>query len=176
VADLLGAIAMLRASCPDVTALVIGEGQDRDAFAHQAAELGVTDRVHFMGWIQNHRVGAHVAAADVFVSPSRRASNGWVEAQGLAMLEAMAAGTPVIATAEGGVIDAVTHRETGLLVQHRAPDQIAAAVLQLVRDPRLAGQLAVAARERVERHFSRASSAGAFSALFQELLAKRVGA
>jgi glycosyltransferase involved in cell wall biosynthesis len=175
VADLLAAVHLLRDTCPDLTALVIGEGQDRDAFAHQAAELGIDDRVYFTGWVQNHSVAAHIAAADVFVSPSRRASNGWVEAQGLAMLEAIAAGTPVIATAEGGVVDAVTHRETGLLVQHRAPDQIAAVVLQLVRDPRLAGQLAATARDRVERRFSRASSAGAFLALFQDLLAPRVG-
>jgi len=172
-ADLLRAVALLAADCPDLRALVIGDGQDRSAFEWQVRALDIENRVSFTGWIQSQDVSAYIAAADVFINPSRRASNGWVEAQGLAILEAMAAGTPVIATAEGGVVDAVAHEKTGLLVPHHAPDQIAAAVLRLWRQPGLAAGLASAAKARVGQRFSRECSARAFSTLFEELLAER---
>jgi glycosyltransferase involved in cell wall biosynthesis len=171
VADLLSAVRLLHTRC-DVTALIVGDGQDRAAFEREAAKLGVTDRVHFTGWVQNADVAGYIAAADAFISPSWRSSNGWVEAQGLAILEAMAVGTPVVATLEGGVVDSVKHMETGLLVEQRAPDQLAAAVLQLVRAPELSARLARDAQSNARRHFSRSSSAGAFSELFDRVLAQ----
>lgn len=170
VADLLAAIRLLAQPCPDLTALVIGEGQDRSALQQQARTLGVHDRVHFTGWTQNRDATILVAAADIFINPSRQASNGWVEAQGLAILEAMAAGTPVIATALGGVIDAVMHEHTGLLVDHQAPEQIAAAVLRLNREAGLAQRLSRRAKALVRASFARETSAAAFSGLFLELI------
>ena len=73
-------------------------------------------RVFFTGWIDPELMPAYLAAADVFAGPSRRASDGLIEAQGLAFLEAMAVGTPVVATRIGGIVDAVVHEKTGLLV------------------------------------------------------------
>ncbi|MCZ6894016.1 MAG: glycosyltransferase family 4 protein, partial [Gammaproteobacteria bacterium] len=103
---------------------------------------------------------------DVFVGPSKRAKSGGVEGQGLTFIEAMLAGTPVIATRSGGIPDAVRHEDTGLLVSENAPEEIAAAIGRLVRDPGLAQRLAAGAREMVMSEFSRETTAHAFSALF----------
>lgn len=170
VEDLLRAVAALRGPLPGVSALVVGEGQDRDALEGLAVELGIAERVAFVGWVDPAEVCAYLAAGDAFVGPSRRAANGWVEAQGLTFLEAMVAGTPVVATALGGIIDSVIDGRTGLLVPERAPDAIAAAVERIHADPAFAAALTARADRHVRAHFSREASAGSFSELFRSLL------
>ena len=86
------------------------------------------------------------------------------------MVEAMLARTPVIATRIGGIIDAVKHEETGLLVNERAPDEIAAAVERLVREPDLADRLMTAGHNLARTKFTRSASVKAFSELFSTLL------
>lgn len=170
VADLLHAIALLRSHVPNATALVVGEGQDRPELEALVTSLGIGEHVFFTGWVEPHQIPAYLAASDIFVGPSRRAGNGWVEAQGLTLLEAMAAGVPVIATRLGGVVDFVTHDQTGLLVADRAPAQIAQAVRRLVADAALTRQLTTHARKQVNAVFARETSAAAFSSLFERLI------
>jgi len=66
-----------------------------------AKSLGIAKLVTFAGWVDPNQVPAYVAAGDIFVGPSRRAENGRVEAPGLTFLEAMVAGTPMVATRMG---------------------------------------------------------------------------
>src|SRR5688572_23367530 len=75
-------------------------------------------------------------------APSRPGADGTLEAQGLAIAEAILAGIPVIATAIGGIPDAIRHDETGLLVEPASPTQLAGAVRRLVDDASLAARLA----------------------------------
>jgi glycosyltransferase involved in cell wall biosynthesis len=171
-ADLLEALAQLLPSLPDATALIVGDGPERAALEQLARTLGVSDRVTFPGWIDTKELGAWLAASDVFVAPSRRAASGWVEAQGLAVLEAMVAGIPVIATRLGGTPDVVIPERTGLLVDERSPGQIAASVVRLIEDPQLARSLATQARAHARENFSRARSARAMAELFQGLTVK----
>jgi glycosyltransferase involved in cell wall biosynthesis len=171
VEDLLRAVALLRNRLPDTTALIVGDGQDRGDLEHCAAALGIRDRLTFAGWIDSGTVPAYLAAADAFIGPSRRAANGWVEAQGLTLIEAMSTGVPVIATRLGGVPDAVIHEQTGLLVDERSPEQIADAICRLQSDAALAPALTSRARAHVIRNFSRKTSAAAFSDLFASLTA-----
>jgi phosphatidyl-myo-inositol dimannoside synthase len=171
VEDLLRAVALLRDRLPDTTALIVGDGQDRVDLEHCAAALGIRDRLTFTGWIDSGAVPAYLAAADAFIGPSRRAANGWVEAQGLTLIEAMSTGVPVIATRLGGVPDAVIHERTGLLVDERSPEQIADAVCRLQSNSALAPALTSRARAHVVRNFSRDASAAAFSDLFSSLKA-----
>ena len=110
-----------------------------------------------------------MAAADIFVGPSRQSGDGWVEAQGLTFLEAMVAGVPVIATRLGGIVDSIENGVTGILVDERAPAQIANAVRFLVADARFTAQLVEAARADVISRFSRLVSAESFSDLFSDL-------
>jgi len=173
VGDLLVAVAILRRTLADVTALIVGDGQDRQRLQHLADELGVADRVSFVGWIPSGMVRTYLSAADVFVGPSKRAPDGWVEAQGLVFIEAMLTGTPVIATASGGIVDVVHHEQTGLLVREASPDDIASAVLRLVADPALAARLRQDAAALARREFTREASGRAFSELFKRVLSDR---
>jgi glycosyltransferase involved in cell wall biosynthesis len=113
----------------------------------------------------------YYAAADVFVGPSKRAANGGVEAQGLAFAEALLAGVPVVASASGGIPDAIRDGETGLLVPEGAPDRIAAAVLRLTSNPELARQLADQGQALARRELTREASARAFAREYEALRA-----
>ena len=173
VEDLIRAVGILVSRFPDISALIVGEGQDRPMFEDMTKRLGLSDHIVFTGWVEPKDVSAYLAAGDIFVCPSRMASDGWIEAQGLALIEAMVAKTPVIATRLGGIIDAVRHEETGLLVNERAPDEIAKAVERLVKEPRLADRLRNLGYETAVTKFSRKSSAVAFSQLFEKMIGVR---
>jgi glycosyltransferase involved in cell wall biosynthesis len=171
--DLLEALALLRPRCPDVTAIVVGEGQDRQALERHSKDLGLDDCVTFTGWVAPHDVAAHLAAADVFVAPSRQATDGWVEAQGLTIAEAMMSGAPVIATRVGGIVDAVRDGTTGVLVDECEPKQIADAVEQIFLNPSWADRVAQQGRRLARERFGRRQSAERFSRLIEDLVEAR---
>jgi len=173
VEDVIRAVDILRHRHPEVFLLVIGEGQDRPAMEKLARELRIGKYVSFLGWVHPEEVRAHMAAADVFIGASRTGPDGWVEAQGLTFLEAMAVGTPVVASRLGGIVDSVKDRVTGLLVDERSPDQIAGAVACLADNPEFGRQLAAEAEREVHSRFSREASAQAFSELFATLIRER---
>ncbi len=171
--DLLDAVDRLRADLPGVRAVVLGEGQDRVAAEARAADLGLGDHIAFVGWVDPAEVPAWLATADVVVAPSRTAPDGWAEAQGLSIVEAMAAGRPVVASDSGGIGDAVEHEVTGLVVGEGRPDELAEAVRRLHREPALAIRLAESGRARAVERFSADASADAFSSLFTDLIGTR---
>ena len=171
--DLLEAVNRLRSDLPDVRAVVLGEGQDRVAAEARVTELGLGDHVAFIGWVDPTEVPTWLAAADIVVAPSRTAPDGWAEAQGLSIVEAMAARRPVVASDSGGIGDAVEHEVTGLVIEEGRADQLAAAVRRLHADPALAERLAAAGRQRAVDRFSADASAAAFSALFADLIGTR---
>ena len=170
VGDLIQAVHFLADDCPGIGALILGEGQDRGSFERLTQELGLKDRIHFIGWVDQEAVPFYLSAGDIFVGPSRTAQDGWIEAQGLTFLEAMSAGTPVVATRVGGIVDSVIHEQTGLLVDERSPKQIAGAVMRLQNNKSLIKELVKNGKERVKQNFSRQVSGEAFSHLFYELL------
>lgn len=165
VEDLIRAVAILAPRFPDITALIVGEGQDRPVLEEISKALGLSDRVIFTGWVEPDMIPAYLAAGDIFVGPSRE-----FEAQGLSVIEAMVSGTPVIASRVGGVVDSVRHEETGLLVNERSPDEIAAAVERIVKTPMLADRLGKQGYKLSKAKFSRRSSAMAFSQLFEKAI------
>jgi glycosyltransferase involved in cell wall biosynthesis len=142
-ADLLRAAAEL----PGVALVLAGDGPEREALDALAAELGV--RARFLGVRDD--VPELLAIADVMVLPSH------YEGLPISVLEAMAVGTPVVATAIGGTTEAVEHQRTGLLVPPGEPTALAAALRRLLDDREEAARLAAAARAVVERDFSRAA-------------------
>jgi glycosyltransferase involved in cell wall biosynthesis len=102
------------------------------------------------------------ASADVFCLPS------WWEAMPLSVLEAMAAGLPVVATHVGDVGRIVLHAETGFVVPPRSPRQLADALRTLLEDPHAARRMGDAARNRAEAKFSGAATARAISDLYDQ--------
>jgi glycosyltransferase involved in cell wall biosynthesis len=149
---LLQALALLRRWGLPVRGLFVGGDawslSPRYARSMRAlvAELGLTDAVTLTGQVED--VWPHLCAMDVVVSASER------EPFGIALVEAMAAGRPAVATAAGGPAEIVVHGETGLLVPDGSPGALARGIEFLVRDPVLRRQLGDAARRRYETHFT----------------------
>jgi phosphatidyl-myo-inositol dimannoside synthase len=158
--DLLEAVAPL----PGVAVLVVGGGPEGPALTALATRLGLA--ATFTGPVPPEDVAAHLAAADVVVSPSRGA-----EGQGLAVLEAMAVGRPVVVTAAGGQAESVEDGVTGLVVAPGDRAALTAALARLAADEALRLRLGEAARTEVARRFSRRASAEATVAVYRRVLA-----
>jgi glycosyltransferase involved in cell wall biosynthesis len=171
--DLIAAVDQLRQRIPGVRAVVLGEGQDRRRAEANVNARGLGEHVRFVGWVNPSEVPAWLAAVDVVVAPSRTAPDGWTEAQGLSIIEAMAAYRPVVATASGGIGDVVEHERTGLLVGEGRPDELAAAIARLHDDPALATRLAVGGRTLVVARYLADAAADAFSNLFHDVIGDR---
>jgi glycosyltransferase involved in cell wall biosynthesis len=173
VIDLIDAAHRLRDRLPELTVVVAGDGPHREAAERATRERDLDDRVHFAGWVASDDVPNYLAAFDIFAAPSKTAPDGWIEAQGLSVIEAMAVGTPVIASRHGGLVDTVDDGVSGLLVPENDPVALADAIERIHGDPALAQRLVPAARERAVTKFSRGASASAFDALFRELIERR---
>ncbi len=127
-------------------ALIIGGGRRESEVKQLAAELGLAGRVHFLG--QRDDIPDLLAALDIFVLPSHS------EGVSLALLEAMAAGLPVIATRVGGLPEVVTDGDNGLLIPAKDPEALSQALERLLADPALAKKLGENARRDVENNYS----------------------
>ncbi len=137
---LLEVAARLRAQRPDFVLVVAGEGPATPALQRQALQAGLAGTVRFVGYLERRkRLPDCYAAADVFVFASR------TETQGLVLLEAMAAGLPVVALAAMGTTD-ILAPERGARIAPDAPGGFAAVVENVLADDRLRKQLATEAR------------------------------
>jgi glycosyltransferase involved in cell wall biosynthesis len=125
--------------------LIVGDGPDRAAIDHEVSRLGLRDTVELLG--ERADVAELLAGSDVFVLPSRS------EGMPMSVLEAMAAGLPVVASAVGGVPELVRDGETGTLVAPGDPGALAGALGALVADPAQRTRLGAAARTRAEAEF-----------------------
>lgn len=170
VEDAVRAVGSLSGRLPGTSLVVAGAGQDRGAFEALTRELGLADRVAFVGFVSAEEQASYYAAADVFVAPSRTGPDGWIEGQGITPLEAMAVGTPVVGTRIGGYADSILHERTALAVPERSPGAIADAVERIMREPELAERLRNEGHALVQQRFSRRASAAALSELFDGLL------
>ncbi len=160
--NLLTAIAQVQELVPTVRALLVGDGELRDELVAQAQSLGLSDVVTFAG-IRGD-VPDILAALDIFVLPSL-----W-EGLPLALLEAMAASLPVVATTVGGVPEVVVDGETGLLVPPQNPQSLAHALLTLLRDPARRCKMGQAGRKRVEKYFTVERMVQQTEALYEDLI------
>lgn len=165
VAVLLEAFALLRREHPEATLVLAGDGEQRPALETRARELGLADAVRFVGAQPRSAMPGWYASADVFCLPSI------YEGFPLAILEAMAAGLPVVATAVAGVPEAVADGVTGRIVAPEDAAALARALLELVADPATARRMGEAGRRRVEEEFAIPRIAGAYIELWQRLLA-----
>lgn len=146
---LLGALPGILRARPE-TRLLLGGGGDLDhELREQARRLEVEDAVVFTGSLTHPQVLELLSAADVFVMPSVRDPKGNVDGLPIVVLEAMAAGLPVVASDVSGIPMAVEPGETGLLVPEKDPEALADAVLELLEDPERARRLGQAGRRRV---------------------------
>ncbi len=132
----------------DWTLTIAGEGPLKDELARAAQGLRLSEYIVFRGWLERDHLPAVYEDADVFVLPSRD------EGMPNAMLEAMAAGMPVIGSRVAGIEEVVIDGETGLLVEPEDADGLASALKTLIEDRDKTFALGQAARKRVEDHYS----------------------
>ena len=160
-ASLIRAIGTLAPRWPQLHLVVVGRGATRDELGRLVAELGLTERVHFVG-LQPQKPNPH-ALFDLSVLPSR--SEGFPNV----VLEAMAAATAVVATAVGGTRDAVIGGETGLLVPPGDPQALAIAIESLLGDPARRTSMGMVAQQRARRFYQASSVVPVLEGLYESL-------
>lgn len=150
----------------DAPVVIVGDGMSRAALEAQAAALGVEDRVHLVGRVDDAWLRDYFAAATVFALPSWNRA----EAFGLVLLEAQAAGLPVVATEIGtGTTEAFEPGETGFSVPPCDPEALADALNQLLRDDELAQMMGAAGEHRVLERNSYETLAQAMRPIYERL-------
>jgi phosphatidyl-myo-inositol dimannoside synthase len=139
---LVRALPEIRRSVGDVGLLLVGGGPSRSRIESLAKEHSVADDVRITGSVRFEELPSYYRAGDVFAMPCRERLNGLdVEGLGMVFLEAAACGLPVVAGRSGGSTDAVIDGETGVLVDGTSPSEVAAAVSELLIDPRRAAAM-----------------------------------
>ncbi|MBD2188901.1 glycosyltransferase family 4 protein [Pseudanabaena mucicola] len=131
-------------------------------------DLGLDAIASFVGAIDQSELPPYYAMADICVVPS------YYEPFGLVAIEAMAAGTPVIASRVGGLQETVKDGETGLLVPIRAPEALSTAIAKLLTEPQTVKAMGRAGYQRVHSHYSQDAVAGKIHHLYESLIAKNM--
>jgi len=149
----LRALALLRESEPDLRYAVAGSGEYVSTLRALAAELGVEDRVKFIGHVVDDDLPALYNVATLYLGASRVAVNH-VEGFGISLVEASATSLPVVAGREGGMPEAVVDGVTGLLADPYDPAALAAAIAKILRSPELAARLGAQGRSVAESKYS----------------------
>ena len=159
---LLDSAKSLVAEFPELHFLLVGEGPQRSELETGIRHRGLSGRVHLAGWRAD--VPQLLKAATIFVLPSL-----W---EGLpnVVLEAMAAGVPVICSRVEGAEELIDANRTGLLVDPGSPTELQPSIRQLLREPERADQLARAARETVRLEFTWEQMAARYQTLYRQLL------
>lgn len=172
---LLDAFAKLRAALPAGAPAphlaIAGDGSLRPELEERARRLGLLDppapaasAVTFLGFRKD--VPQLLASADAYVLASR------MEGLGTAILEALSAGMPVVATRVGGIPDSVKHERTGLLVESENPDALAAAMARLMGDAALRARLGAAARAYIDEAFTESALVAKTLAFYEQVIAR----
>lgn len=157
--DLIEAMAALAGSHPHLRLLIAGEGPCRQELTARIAALGLGDRVRLLG--NRHDIQELWALADLAVVSSLS------EGTSLALIEAMAAGKPIVATAVGGNLDLLADGQNALLVPAGDAPALAAALARLCDTPTLAARLGAAARAKAQAEFSIDQVVAAYTALWE---------
>ena len=145
--------------------LLVGDGPDLPLAVRTARERGMSHLIHAVG--AQEEVQPLLSVSDVFLLPSKE------ESFGLAALEAMACGVPVVGARVGGVPEVIEHGVSGFLHDADAVDEMAASTLLLLRDPALHAVMADAARRRVLDKFSADRIVPMYEAAYERLVAAR---
>jgi phosphatidylinositol alpha-1,6-mannosyltransferase len=148
------AIAQLARDFPALRYIMVGEGHDEARLRSLAKELGVTDRVGFVGPMRDDELPEAYATSTIYLGASRVDREINVEGFGISFLEAAACGVPSVAGDSGGVRSAVRDGETGIVVPPTDGDAIADAIRSLLLNPVRRSEMGRAARRAVETHYN----------------------
>lgn len=158
---LIQGFAEISKACPDTHLLLIGDGPMRADLQELARKLNLADRVHFAGYRADP--APFVRSMSVFALTSRS------EGMPLSVLEAWAAGVPVVASRVGGLPELIRQDSTGLLFESGSAPEFAASVLRVLGDGKLRGDLIAAARRRVQTEFDVRVMAARYAEFYHSL-------
>lgn len=163
--SLIRAIGSLQPRWPSLHLVLIGDGEARPSLERLTRQLGLTAAVHFAGIRPNEPNLHHLFDVSALCSSSEAFPNS--------IVEAMAAGKPVVATRVGGIVDAVVDGQTGFLVAPGTPSAVATAIERLLIEPGLRRQLGEAAARRARARFHADQVLPALESLYLRLLSTR---
>jgi phosphatidylinositol alpha-1,6-mannosyltransferase len=157
---LIGALPAIRRRVPGAALLLVGDGPYGQRLRRLASDLDVADHVVFTGPVRWDELPAHHAVGDVFALPCRTRGRGLdVEGLGIVLLEAAAAGLPVVAGRSGGAPETVRPGQTGEVVDGRDLTELADTLAGLLADPERAGEMGTAGRDWMSREWQWSGSA-----------------
>ena len=163
---LIDACARLVSEGADLECTIVGDGPMRDTIRARIEQHRLGDRVRMTGALPQHEVARLVGDCDIFVLPSVIAYNGQMDGIPISLMEAMAAGRPVVASAISGIPELVEHGVSGVLVDATHPERIASSVRMLMNDPELRARMGAAGQARVRESFDVSRAAAEMMALF----------
>ena len=143
---ILNAFALLLPQYPNARLMIIGDGELKSELEHMASSLGVLSRVQFVGNVKD--TAKYLQASDVFVLASDK------ENQSNALIEAMACGLPVIATAVGGNKEIIQHDVNGILVPNSSAHDLSQAIERILSNDKMSARLGISARKSVIERYS----------------------
>lgn len=161
----LRALPKIVMQIPGTRLLIGGDGPALPKLKRLSEDLNITNLVDFKGWISPENVPELINSSCIVIVPSR-----WREAFGLVALQAAQMARPVIATRVGGLPEVVKDKETGWLVPKEDSDELAKAVIYLLRNPEIATEMGRKGRQRAERVFSLSNYVDEYDALYKNLI------
>jgi len=148
------ALSTLRRDFPDLRYIIVGEGHDEGRLRALAKELGVSDRVGFVGAMRDDELPEAYATSTIYLGASRVDKEINAEGFGISFVEAGASGIPSVAGDSGGIRSAVRDGETGIIVPPTEPEAISDAIRSLLLNPDRRKQMGRAGRHAVETHYN----------------------
>ena len=167
---LIDGLAAIVRRHPDAVLVVVGEGDLENELSARVAQNGLGDHVRFVGAVRQPEVGEWFSAADIVVVPSVRDDAGNVDGLPNVLLEALASGTPVVATRVGGIESVARDGETARLIPERDASALAETIDQLLDRPEMAQALGQRARNQMRRSHGWTGVADRFEAAYAHAL------
>jgi glycosyltransferase involved in cell wall biosynthesis len=164
---LIKGFKLLLENVPNASLTIAGEGPLEKELKSLAQELGIESKVKFIATLPHEKVPELLWSADLFVRPSI------YEGFGMSFIEAMASGVPVVACPVGGVVDFITHRQTGMLVPPNDPEALKGAMLSLLHNRKLYRRIRTKALELVRDRYSWDSIAAKVNEVYHTLVRPR---
>ena len=166
----LRAFAKMCSIYPNSDLVVIGDGPQRSQAERLSHELGISNKVYFLGTLLFDQVKEELFKADIYVQHSITADDGDTEGFGVSVAEASSAFLPVIATRHNGFPEVILNEKTGFLVPERDIGAMVQAMKRLVESPNLRVQFGCAGHDFVRERFSNTAVGQAYETLFDEII------